>query len=277
MLNNFKNVKLINLLGCILTVFLLTCGLVFAEESNRESPIIINGDNVEYSADNREVTATGNIEVTYKGSKLTCNKLKVNMQTKEGLAEGNARLQDSKGVVTGEKIVYNFANKTGVIINADFRANPYFGKAKIVEKVSDSEFIAKRGYFTTCSMDQVHYRLAVKKLNMFPGDKTQAKQVTLYLGAVPVAYLPCYNYSMKEPYMHVQVEPGKSKDWGPYILSAWRYNITDSIDGRALLDYRNKLGWAEGFNLNYRTPMVGKGDFKFYYTLETPPDQPEEA
>ncbi len=59
--------------------------------------MIINGDNVEYSTDNKEVTATGNIEVIYKGSKLTCNKLKVNMQTKEGLAEGNARIEDAKG------------------------------------------------------------------------------------------------------------------------------------------------------------------------------------
>ncbi len=254
----------------------LSAALLFAEE-NKESPIIINGDNVEYSADSKEVTATGNIEVTYKGSKLTCNKLKVNMLTKEGEAEGNARLQDQKGVVTGEKIIYDFANKTGIIYNADFRANPYFGKAKIVEKISDSEFVAKRGYFTTCSLDHPHYRFAVKKLNMFPGDKTQAKQATLYLGAVPVAYLPRFNYSMTEPLMHVQVEPGTRKDWGPYLLSAWRYNITDNVDGRLLLDYRNKLGWAEGFYSNYRTPGVGKGEFKFYYTNEKPADQPKGA
>lgn len=272
----FNNFRQFNLLSLILAFIFLSANLIFAEE-NKESPMVINGDNVEYSADSKEVTATGNIEVTYKGSKLTCNKLKVNMQTREGLAEGNARLQDAKGVVTGEKIIYNFANKTGVILNADFRANPYFGKAKNVEKVSDSEFIAKRGYFTTCSLDHPHYRFAAKKINMFPGDKVQAKQNTLYLGAVPVVYLPCFNYSMKEPFMHVQVEPGTRKDWGPYLLSAWRYNITNNVAGRAFLDYRNKLGWAEGFNLNYRTPAAGKGDFKFYYTLEKPPDQPVEA
>ena len=50
------------------------------------------------------------------------------MLTKEGLAEGNARLEDKKGIVTGEKIIYDFANKTGIIYNANFRANPYFGK-----------------------------------------------------------------------------------------------------------------------------------------------------
>lgn len=274
MLNKFLNFIRANLPIFILALTIFSFHGLLSAEEKKESPIIINGDNVEYSTDNKEVTATGNIEVIYKGSKLTCNKLKVNMQTKEGLAEGNARLEDAKGIVTGERIVYDFANKTGVILNADFRANPYFGKAKKVEKVSDSEFVAKRGYFTTCSLDHPHYRFASKKINMFPGDKLLARQVTLYLGAVPLAYLPRYNYSMKEPIMHVQVEPGSRKDWGPYLLSAWRYNLTDNVDGRAFLDYRNKLGWSEGFGLNYKAPAAGKGDFKFYYTLEKPPDQP---
>jgi len=276
MLKKFSNFKLFRLAVAIPAFIFLSAVLLFAEE-NKESPIIINGDNVEYSADSKEVTATGNIEVTYKGSKLTCNKLKVNMLTKEGLAEGNARLQDAKGIVTGEKIVYDFANKTGVILNADFRANPYFGKAKNVEKVSDSEYVAKHGYFTTCSLDHPHYRFGVKKLEMFPGDKMQAQQVMLYLGSVPVVYLPRFNYSMKEPIMHVQVEPGKRKDWGPYVLNTWRYSISDNVSALASLDYRLKLGMAEGFEVNYINSPVGNGNLKFYYTNETPDRQPTGA
>ncbi|MBU0547434.1 MAG: LPS assembly protein LptD [Candidatus Omnitrophica bacterium] len=274
MLNSFFNSHKLNLLVVISVFLFVSCVKLLYAAENKDSPIIINGDNVEYSADNKEVIATGNIEVIYRGSKLTCNKLKVNMQTKEGLAEGNARLEDEKGVVTGERIVYDFTNKTGIIYKADFRANPYFGKAKKLEKVSDSEFVAKGGYFTTCSLDQPHYRFAAKKINMFPGDKVQSKQTTLYLGAVPLVYLPRFNYSMKEPFMHVQVEPGTRKDWGPYILSMWRYNLTSNVNARGFLDYRYKLGWGEGFELNYFNTPVGKGDFKFYYTLETPHDQP---
>jgi len=276
MLKRVCNFKLFNLAVSIPAFIFLSAALLLAEE-NKESPIIINGDNVEYSADSKEVTATGNIEVIYKGSKLTCNKLKVNMQTKEGLAEGNARLQDPKGIVTGEKILYDFANKTGVILNADFRANPYFGKARNVEKVSDSEYIAKYGYFTTCSLDHPHYRIAMKKLGMFPGDKMEAQQATLYLGTVPVLYLPRFNYSMKEPIMHVQVEPGKRKDWGPYVLNTWRYSISDNVSALAFLDYRLKLGFGEGFEVNYKNSPVGKGDFKFYYADETPTSQPAAA
>jgi hypothetical protein len=43
------------------------------------------------------------------------------------------------------------------------------------------------------------------------------------------------------------------------------------------LDYRTKLGLAEGFDLNYKTQAAGRGDFKFYYTNEKPADQPKDV
>lgn len=241
--------------------------LLYAEEKKPE-PIIVNGDTVEYSADSKEVTATGNVEVVYKGSKLTCQKLTVNTQTKEGVAEGDARIDDQKGVIEGSKIMYNFETKTGTMVDSEFRANPYFGRARKVEKVSDIEFVAFKGYATTCSLDRPHYRIGAEKMNVFPGDKIQTRGDTFYIGNAPLFYLTQYNHSLKDPLMHVQFMPGKSKEWGPYLLSAWRYNLTDYLNGRIYLDYRANLGVAEGFGLNYTPQGFGKGDFKFYYTQE---------
>jgi len=240
----------------------------YAQEDKKVEPIIVNGDKVEYSSDNKEVTATGNVEVTYKGAKLTCQRLTVNPQTKVGEAFGNARLDDQKGVIEGSKIIYNFDTKTGIMIDSNFRANPYFGKAKKVDKVSDAEFIAFNGYFTTCNLDRPHYRINSKRINLFPGDKIQTKQDTFYVGNIPLMYLTQYNHSLKDPIMHVQVMPGKSKEWGPYLLTAWRYNLTENMTGRIYFDYRSDLGAAEGFGTNYTTQGFGKGDFKYYYTQE---------
>jgi len=260
----------------LLLAFILFFGgeaFLYAEEA-KKLPIIINGDNVEYAADSRSVVASGKVEVIYKDSKLTCNKLTVNMDTKDAVAEGNARLDDKDGgVIEGEKLIYNFQNKTGTIVNANFRVNPYFGKAKKVEKVSESEYAVKNGYFTTCSFDHPHYRFTAKKIKLFPGDKIQSQGSTLYLGAVPLVYLPRLNYSMREALMHMQAEAGKSKDWGAYLLTNWRYNLTENVNARVYLDYRSKLGLAGGFNLNYKSP-VGKGDYKFYYTNEKPDKVP---
>jgi hypothetical protein len=108
-----------------------------------------------------------------------------------------------------------------------------------------------------------------------------AQDTTFYLWKIPLLYLPKFNYSMKEPIMHVQVEPGRRKDWGPYILSTWRYNLTQNSNLRVFLDYRTKLGLGEGFDLNYKSPATGRGDFKFYFANEKaednlPPGAPTE-
>lgn len=255
---------------CVILILVLGFGNppYSSAQEKKQEPIIVNGDIVEYSADSKEVIATGNVKVIYKGATLTCQKLTVNTQTKEGVAEGNARLEDERGVIEGPRIIYNFETKIGTMVDSDFRANPYFGKAKKVEKVSDIEFIALKGYATTCSLDKPHYRIKSKQINMFPKDKIQTKGDTFYLGNTPLLYLSQYNRSLKDPLMHVQFMPGKSRNWGPFLLSAWRFNLTEHINGRIYLDYRTNLGVAEGFGANYTTPGFGKGDFKYYYTQE---------
>ena len=268
-LNKFKiqNLKFY-ILSFSFTFYILHFTFISYAQEGKEEPIIVNGDIVEYSTTGREVTATGNVSVTNKGAKLTCHKLTVNTQTKDAEAEGNARLDDAKGVIEGKKILYNFQTKRGTIIDSEFRANPYFGKAEKVDKVSDSEFIAKRGYMTTCNYDNPHYRIKSKKMNIFPDDKIQTKDDIFYIGRVPLLYVPQYNHSLKDPLMHVQLMPGKSKNWGPFVLSAWRYNITEDVKGRIYFDYRANIGVAEGFGTNYSTSEFGKGDFKYYYTQE---------
>lgn len=257
--------------GVLVTLF---CGpLLFAQEV--KEPITINGDNVEYSADNKEVSASGNVSIVYKGAKLTCKKLVINTETKDADASGNVRLEDEKGIIEGERVKYNFQKKTGLIFDANFRSSPYFGKAKEVDKISEAEFISRYGYMTTCAYDHPHYRMKAKKIDFFPTDKVLIKNVSVYAGQykqVPLAYLPKYSQSLKDPFMHVQLMPGKKKDWGYYMLSAWRYNLTDDISGRIYFDYREKLGVAEGFGANYKTQTFGKGDFKYYYTQERPRD-----
>lgn len=266
---------------CILSI-LFTPLYIYAANSSLlgagSQSIVVNGDNVEYLTESQEVTATGNVEIIYGGSKLTCKKLVVNTKTKQGVAEGNARLEDeSGGVIEGAKITYDFQAKTGTIIDANFRANPYFGRAKKVERLGESEFIARYGYLSTCSLDKPHYRIASKQMNILPGNKIETKDDILYLGGFPLLYIPRFNHTLEDPMMHVRLSPGKSKDWGPYMLSAWRYSLADNISGRAYLDYRNELGWAEGFGLNYSTSYLGKGDLKVYYTEEKPKDLPSSS
>ncbi len=238
------------------------------EKKGMDKPIIVNGDTVEYSSDNKEVTAKGKVDITYKGMKLSCDQITVNTLTKDGLAEGNTRIDEESGSVEGSKMLYNFNTKKGTIYDATFRFNPYYGRTRKLLKLSDIEYVGLNGYFTSCSFDRPHYRIKSKRINIFPGDKIQTRKDIFYVHNVPLAYLPRYNQNLKEPLMHVQVIPGHGKKEGYFLLSAWRYQFSDNFSGRIYADYRHLWGNAQGFGANYNTQEFGKGDLKFYYTQQ---------
>ncbi len=246
----------------------LSSGRGYAKEPQQVQPIIVNGDRVEYITESKEFTASGNVEVIYKGAKLTCEKLTLNTQTKDAQAEGHARLEEKGMVIEGAKLIYNFNNKTGTVIDADFRSNPYFGQAEKLDKVSEDEFVTRRSYITTCDFDHPHWRIRSRRMNFFPGDKVQTKDSVFYMGEAPLAYIPQYNHSLRDPLMHVQLMPGKSKEWGTYMQTAWRYNLTEDVTGRIYFDWREKTGFAEGLGANYKMADGGHGDFKYYFTHE---------
>lgn len=243
--------------------------------------VTINGDQVEYLSEKGQVIATGNVEIIYKGAKLTADRVTVQMDQKIAVAEGHARLDDERGVVEGERLEYRFDQKVGTLLETGFRSPPYYGTAEKVEKVSDQEIVAYKAAFSTCDYDDPHFRMQASKVNVFPGDKMQAKNIKLFMGDIPVMIFPRLNRSLKDPFMHVRFVPGKDSEWGPFLLSGWRYNLAENVDGRVYLDYRANLGIAKGFGTNYRDTAVGSGDFLFYHTdeeprkIEIPDDKPQ--
>ena len=245
---------------------LFTDCFVFGQQI--KEPIIVNGDKVEYSGDQKEVTAEGNVSVIYKDTKLTCQKIIVDLDTQQATAKGNVCVKDERGILYAEEIIYNFSQKSGSIIKAKVDAPPYYAQGETAQKISQNQYDIKNGYITTCDLDKPHYYISSKNIQIYPEDKVVIKGAKFYLGKIPLLYLPSYTHSLKDPFMHVRLIPGKSSDWGGYMLSSWRVNLTANQTARVYLDYRSKLGLAEGFGLNYALPSLGKGDYKFYYTQE---------
>jgi lipopolysaccharide assembly outer membrane protein LptD (OstA) len=242
-----------------------------------DQPVTVNGDTVEYLTESKEVQASGKVVVDYQGTVLSCDKLTVNTQTKDAVAEGHVRIVDAKGVMEGEKITYNFTTKIGAVQNASFTSPPFFGRTEKAEKINESHFKASRGYSTTCDFDRPHFRVKSKNIDMYPGNKIIARDNTLCLGPVPTASLPYWSQSLKDRSMIVQLSPGYSKDWGGYLLSSYRHNLADNVTGRLYLDYRDRLGFAEGFGVNFAKTQFGSGDFKFFYTQERPKAEDEKG
>ncbi len=252
----------------VIYLFISVCivSIGFAQEVKQ--PYIVKGDKIEYAQEENVVVIEGNAVVIYTGSKLTADKIIYNNVTNDARAQGNVRLVFESGILTGENVVYNFVSKVGYVQNANLYADPFFLQAPIIDKIDDNEFGMKRGYFTTCNHDKVHWRIKSKKIDVYPNDRITAKGSIFFIGNIPLFYFPRFTQNLKENVLRVQVEPGYSKDWGMYLLTAWRYYVSENLMGRIHVDFRERKDVAVGVDAKYDTVKYGKGILRSYYMHE---------
>ncbi len=241
---------------------------VYAKESAAQKdklPVVVDGDHVFYNSESKKIIAEGNVRITYKGVTIFCDKASVDTIESIAKVEGNVKVQQQKGTIFGDRIIYDFKNKTANISDMHMASKPFYAFGKSVRKVSVKKYVLEHGYITTCNLKKPHYRFAARKIIFYPGDKIVAKNVVFKVGDIPLFYIPYYMQPAKDKLPRVSVVPGSDHDMGMYMLTAWRYYYSESFKGRLHFDYYEKRGFGRGFTHSYNTKNLGKGMLKLYY------------
>ncbi|MBI5415633.1 MAG: LPS-assembly protein LptD [Candidatus Omnitrophica bacterium] len=230
--------------------------------------IELNGDTVEYSVGGNKLIARGNVVIYYKEITLTCDRLEFSRDTSVAHAEGHIHLTQGSNEFTGEKMTFNFQTMQGEFEPATIFSNPYYGKSKQVAKVDENHIVMKNGYLTTCDLDDPHYRLISRTLDIYPKDKMVARSVRMKVGKVPLIYLPRFTQDLTGKRPLVTFTPGYDKQWGMFLLTAIRADFNDNVKGTVHFDAREKKDVASGFDVSYKTPHTGSGTVRTYYMNE---------
>ncbi len=258
----------------VLTFFLFRAYSYAQDEDlfklKKGQPVIVDGDRVEYFEKKNKILAEGNVSIRYGDVRLSCDRIELDTKTQQAVCRGNVRVEHPEGVLTGDHIAYDFLKKRGEIIGGEVSAFPWFGQAQETGRVGDNEYLLKKGFITTCDLDNPHYRIQAEEIRVFPDDKVIAKNAVFYIGKVPVLWVPYYYHPIIQSRAKVQFIPGQSTDWGYFLLSAWRFHIRGNTKVDVLVDYRTKKGFAEGADLYYYMddiglPGFGKGLFRSYF------------
>jgi len=249
---------------CFVSLYVCTAALA----GTGDTPVEVNGDQVEYFEADKKVVGTGKVVVTYKDIRMTCKKVTAYLESKEAIAEGDVVVTRGEDILKGERINYNFESETGVILNGTTKSGVFYAGGEEMRKVSPKEVDITGGYITTCDLPNPHYRIRSKHVKIYLGDKVVARNVTVSVGGVPVLYLPVYNQPINGKFPKVSLVPGRDKKWGTYLLSAYRYYMSDEAKGYLHLDYRQNKGFGEGVDYNFNTEKFGKGYARAYYMNE---------
>ncbi|RKY39770.1 MAG: hypothetical protein DRP75_01015 [Candidatus Omnitrophota bacterium] len=249
---------------------------IYAQEEVKKASIICYADKIEYLQEKSEVIASGNVRAIYKDIELNCRKLRVNTQTKDVYAQGEIVLREGDKELRGENLVYNLDSKKGTLDNGRLFSPIWYGEGKEIEKVSKDGFEIRDGYITTCDPRHPHctnYKISSQKIEIKLKDRVRAKNVLLWIGKIPIFYLPFYSYSLKNNRPHIRVSGGHSKEWGTFVKTASRFNIDDG-EGYFLLDYYERKGVGEGLTYRYSSDL-GEGEILTYYIYERDKLKPE--
>lgn len=240
----------------------------FSSMAQESAPVELNGDQIEFKSEEHLFIAEGNVSVVQDDVALYADQMQYNRLTKDTQAEGHVMLESSHGDVWAKSMNYNFLNQTGEFHNARIIAHPYYGVGRKISKLSETHYVLEDGFLTTSDYDNPGYRVESDRIDLILDEKAVARRSIFKVGKVPLMYIPKYSHDLRDGRPRVRVTPGYSGDYGAFLLTAWRYELNKHLNGRILMDYRERKDFASGINGEYKIAEGNTGVFRTYYMNE---------
>src|SRR5262249_18850153 len=98
--------------------------------------------------------ATGNVEITRGKARLIADRVEINRETGDAVAQGRVVFYDGEDQLTGRRIDYNVKSGTGVVYDSEARVAPYYRiGGERMDRIGESVYTVQKGVFTTCEDD----------------------------------------------------------------------------------------------------------------------------
>jgi LPS-assembly protein len=217
-----------------------------------------------------EVTWVNGASLTVHETTLTSERGVANTRTGEVHAMGRVTILGHNHIWEGTNVFYNF--KTAHMETGEFKTsiNPFFiAGTGLGTLESNKVYSARNSYVTTDDYSEPLYEIRAQLLFIVPDKYVEAYNATLWLGSVPVMYLPHYKRALGRHLNNYVMDPGYQSVYGAYMLNTYNWYANSNLDGSVRFDYRTRRGFAGGPGLNLHLgPTFGDGKFNYYYARD---------
>jgi lipopolysaccharide export system protein LptA len=218
--------------------------------------IHITADIIEYNQVTKEVMASNDVTITYKGVKMSGNRVTASVSQKNITFPTTVTFNHQSITVSSKRFQYNFNSLNGesATINARLNNAQIQGRKAVFSKNSVNIYDA---VFTTCLEEDFHYHLKSERIIIYPRiGLLIAYNNWFTLGGVPVLWLPTYVYGTNITQFLKNNTPlpefGKNNREGNYIKERLSYLLNTNHSGTVLIGHAEKLGWLAGIDHNIR-------------------------
>ncbi|HEY3662985.1 MAG TPA: LPS assembly protein LptD [Chthoniobacterales bacterium] len=257
-----------------LLLFLLAVAPAIAQdlEGPGSLPIEINSTG-QTTYEDGIATARDNVAIRFGDTDIYSDYAQYDQAKRTVYLKGHVRIYRGASLYNGEEATYNLDTKA---INAhEMRSGtyPYLMTGRTVTSASDEEYKVKSGSFTTDDSEHPDFHLNAQSVRIYQNDRVIFKNVTFYIGQVPVFWWP-YLYQSLDRTFSYSIAPAYLSSWGASLLGQITFPIGEKITSTVKLDYRSRRGVALGFDseINYGKDDRSKAKFSSYFLQDQNPD-----
>jgi LPS-assembly protein len=213
-------------------------------------------------------TADDNVVVHDRGDVIFCDHLIWDRSTHVMIATGNVRIFTNGKVYRGDSITYN--TDTKAMTSTTFKAADYprFLTGKQVTTPDANHYHLVDASFTTSNREHPSFHMQAATIEYRPNDEVVLKNVVLFVGDIPVFYLPIFVQSLTDSRPTYQFEIGNSGQFGYFMDNRYNWVASDKLRGSVEFDLRENRGFAGGVDMQYFPSAFSDMVLKTYYAQD---------
>ncbi|MEA2068726.1 MAG: LPS assembly protein LptD [Verrucomicrobiota bacterium] len=239
-----------------------------------DEPFDITAARIEYT--NETIIASGGVTGRFENVVVHADSISGNPETGDLRMEGNIHFERGNVVWDGSELDYNYITQVGNFGPSALDFDPVLMSVDHVERVSTNEYMLRGATFTTCPKDHPHFHIRAKEARLIDEKYLKAKGVTVYVGNVPVFYVPYWRQKLQKGIFTFKA--GYGSEWGAYALINATVPLAEQFDSSTDLNLYSKRGVGIGQGFTWEYPKA-VGGFSGFYLKDRDPytrfDSPE--
>ncbi len=213
--------------------------------------------------------AEGDVKITSGDRVIQADRAALDMQERKAELWGNVYLKYGRNWLKGSHVTWNLDNETGWVDDGIvfFEENKFFVQGRNINKTGPNTLTAAEGYLTTCDPSHPDWKIQYQSMNVEVGGYAWARNISMWAGPVPVAFLPMAGVPVKRERQSGFLLPwaGYSDLLGYDFEIPYYWVIRDDMDLTFYARYMSERGFMGGLEFQINNPEWGKGVWMFNY------------
>ena len=225
-----------------------TEGEAEAAEEEEELDISLTAEYITYEKIEGEdlIIAKDGVQLKYQDIEVKAEYLEINLTTHLLFASGEVLFKQDETETNCEELTYNWETKKTIMLRLRGELTGEGIKGKVYYQGEKMENFPETveisgGSFTTCELEEPHYRIVAKEMIIYPKDKIIARNISWYEGKTKIITLPYFLIFLdRKTQQPILPKIGQNSSDGWFTKTYFNYYVNEKSYGTLYIDWLEK-------------------------------------